>query len=180
MISVVLALSAIGCGGDSDSSSTISYRPFSLPESAEDVGRTAHEFLELDQNGLAGREPKPVIPNRPPPEFLVLTELIDGAQTDYAEPGDRVTIQYVGAAYDSKEKFASSWDEGRPFAFTLGGGELIDGLEEGLEKIELADRREIIVPPELATGGNGRMKGIPPDATLVFVIEVLDIKRGEK
>jgi FKBP-type peptidyl-prolyl isomerase-like protein len=179
-IAIVLALAIAGCGGDSDSSTGVSYRPFSLPESPNDVGRTAKSFLKLDENGLAGREPKPLIPDQPPPEFVVFAEVIDGAQTDYAEPGDEVTIQYVGAEYDSKEKFASSWDEGKPFTFTYGEGELIDGLEEGMERIELADRREIVIPPELVTGGNGRMKGIPSGSALVFVVEVLDIKRGEK
>jgi peptidylprolyl isomerase len=179
VICVVLALAIVGCGGDSDSSTMFSYRPFSFPPGVGDrKGRSAEDFQELmKKNGLAGAEPKPAIPDGPPPEFVAILELIDGAATPYAEPGDEVTIQYVGARYDSKEKFASSWDEGKPLTFTLGSGELLDGLEEGLEKIELADRREIVIPAELATGGS-RMKGVPENEALVFVVELLNIDQG--
>lgn len=177
ILCAVVALSVVGCGGGSDSSSTVSYRPFNFPKKPGDIGRTAEDFLKLDENGLAGPEPKPVIPDGPPPEFLVSVELIDGSNTPYAVPGDRLTIQYVGAVYGSKKKFASSWDEGKPFTFTLGSGELFESLEDGLEKIELADRRELLIPPELVTGG-GRMKEIPSDATLVYVIDLLKIEDG--
>jgi hypothetical protein len=178
VVCVVLALLVAGCGGGSDSSSTTSYRPFSFPTGPGDNGRTAEDFLRLDENGLAGQEPGPITPDQPPPEFVASVERIDGAATPYARPGDRVTIQYVGVEYESKEKFASSWDEGRPFTYTQGGGELIDGLEEGLDRIELADRREVVVPAELATGGT-RMKDLPPDSALIFVVEVLKIEDGK-
>jgi peptidylprolyl isomerase len=175
-ICILLAVGMLGCGGDSDSSSTISYRPFDVAVPPNE-GRKAEDFLKLDENGLVGREPKPIIPDQPPPEFVVPVELIDGSATPYAHPGDRVTMQYVGADYDSKEKFASSWDEGKPLTFTLGSGELIDGLEEGLERIELADRREVVIPSEFVTGGS-RMKNLPPDSTLVFMVDVLKIEDG--
>lgn len=178
VICAVAALSVVGCGSDSDTSSVSSYRPFNFPlAAAERTGRTAEEILEVDENGLVGQEPKVVFPKGPPPEFTASVELIDGSATPYAEPGDELTIQYVGAEYDSKKKFASSWDEGKPFTFTLGSGELLDGLEEGLEKIELADRREIVIPADLATGGSS-MNGVPEDEPLVFVVEVLKINQG--
>jgi FKBP-type peptidyl-prolyl cis-trans isomerase len=175
VVSSFLGLSITGCGADSDSSSTISYRPFDLPvETRERQGKD----LKPDASGLAGSELKPIIPDTPPPEFLVSHELIDSFSMPVADDGDRVTVQYVGFFYDSKAKFASSWDEGKPFTFTLGKGEVIDGWEEGVQRLEIGDRRELIVPPGLASGGS-RMKDVPSGSTLVYVIEALDVKEKQ-
>jgi peptidylprolyl isomerase len=81
----------------------------------------------------------------------------------------------VGYLYDSKKEFASSWKEGKPFTFTLGKGEVIPGWEEGVEGMEVSDRRELVVPPEYATPGS-RMKDVPSDQTLVYVIDLLDVE----
>lgn len=177
-ICVCVALVLGGCGGGSDSSSTISYRPFHLPYSSYGAhnARSPKAFLKPDENGLVGPELKPVIPDRPPPEFVTWVDLIDSL-SDPAFDGDRVTFQYAGYVYGSKKKFASSWDEGKPSAFTLGKGEVMRGLEEGFELIEVGDRREIFVPPNFATGGS-RMKGAPSGSTLVFVVEVLAIDKS--
>jgi FKBP-type peptidyl-prolyl isomerase-like protein len=173
-ICAVLVLFALaGCGGDSDSSSGISYEPFNIPVDGKREIRYAEE-LKPKANGLVGSELKPVIPDRPPPEFLVQVDFIDGIGAPAYE-GDRATVQYVGYLYDSKKKFASSWDEGKPFSFTLGKGEVIEGWEEGIEGMEVSDRRELVVPPDLATGGS-RMKDIPADSTLVYVIDLLDVE----
>jgi hypothetical protein len=167
-----LGLWMAGCGGDSDSPSTISYRPFDLPVELRE--RQAKD-LKPRANGLAGPELKPIIPDRSPPEFLFMLDLIDSFSMPVADDGDRLTVQYVGFVYDSKEKFASSWEEGKPFTFTLGKGEVIQGWEEGMQRLEIGDRRELVVPPELATGGS-RMKDVPSGSALVFVIEALDIE----
>jgi hypothetical protein len=176
---VFLALLIAGCGGGSDSSSTISYKPWSLPPGSigELEARTADEFLKPSKNGLVGPELKPIIPDRPPPEFLISVDLIDGFSPATASPGDRLTVQYVGADYESKKEFASSWDEGKPFTFTLGTGEVIDGWEEGLESAEISDRRELVIPPELASGGS-LMRDLPSGSTLVYILEILDIKES--
>lgn len=175
-VCVVLAFAVAGCGGGSDSTSTISYAPFSLPASsiAKKQERTAHAWLRPGENGLVGSEPKPVIPDRPPPEFVVAVDLIDSFSVPVSDDGDRLTVQYVAYRYDSKQKVASSWGEGKPLTFTLGKGEAIQGWEEGLRRMEIGDRREVVVPPEYATGG-GLPHGLPADATLVFVVEALAI-----
>jgi hypothetical protein len=177
VICVVLVLSVTGCGGGSDTSSTISYRPFSLPAGSvgETGERSAKSFLKPNENGLVGSEPKAVIPDRPPPEFVVSIDLIDSFSIPVADDGELLTIQYVGYLYDSKKKFASSWDEGKPFVFTLGRGEAVPGLEEGIQRMEIGDRREIVVPPEFS-GDGSRMKGFPSNSTLVFVVEALAIE----
>jgi len=170
-ICAVLALFVAGCGDGSDSVATIGYRPWNLPLPDRQIRRA--EALKPSENGLVGSELKPIIPDRPPPEFLVAVDLIDGIGTPAYE-GDQVTVQYVGAVYGSKEKFASSWDEGKPFNFTLGKGEAIQGWEEGIEGMEISDRRELVVPPELVTGGT-RMKALPSASALVFVVELLEV-----
>lgn len=171
---VILALALAGCGGGSDSSSSISYKPFDLEAPHSPIRREAE--LKPAANGLVGDEPKPLIPDRPPPEFLVTQDLIDGIG-HYARAGDTVTVQYVGYLYDSKKKFASSWAQGKPFSFTLGSGETMEGWEQGVEGMEVADERELVIPPELTKGGS-RMKGAPQAGTLVYVVDLLNVKSG--
>jgi peptidylprolyl isomerase len=170
----VLALALAGCVGGSDSSNTISYEPFDLEAPHSPIRREAQ--LKPAANGLVGDEPKPLIPDRPPPEFLVTQDLIDGIG-HYAREGDTVTVQYVGYLYDSKKKFVSSWEEGKPFTFTLGAGEVMEGWEQGVEGMEVSDQRELVIPPELTKGGS-KMKDVPQGETLVYVLDLLKVKYG--
>jgi peptidylprolyl isomerase len=171
---VIAALVLSSCGGGSDSSSTISYEPFDLEAPHSPIRR--EKQLKPAANGLVGAETKPIIPDKPPPEFLINQDLIDGIGR-LAREGDTATVQYVGYLYDSKKRFVSSWDEGKPFTFTLGSGEAIKGWEEGVYGMEVSDSRELIIPPDLATGGS-RMKDVPQGKTLVYVIDLLDVKYG--
>jgi hypothetical protein len=125
-------------------------------------------------NGLMGPEAKPILPDAPPPEYLALQDLIQGIG-HMAHPGRVVTIQYVGVDYETGKKFDSSWAHGRPFTFTLGLGEAIEGLEEGVEEMEVGDRREIVIPPRYAHGGQPAGK-IPQDSTSVFVVDMLAVR----
>jgi peptidylprolyl isomerase len=169
---LLLVLALAGCGGDSDSSSKISYQPFDL-EAPHSPNRR-EEQLEFSANGLVGSESKPIIPDRPPPEFLVTQDLIDGIGK-VARAGRTVTVQYVGYLYDSKKKFVSSWDQGKPFTFTLGKGEVIEGWEQGVEGMETSDQRELVIPPEL-TGGGSKMENVPSGETLVYLIDLLKVQ----
>jgi peptidylprolyl isomerase len=174
IISALLAVVLPGCGGGSDSSSSISYEPYDLEAPHSTVRR--ENQMKPGPDGLVGSEPRPIIPDRPPPEFLVSQDLIDGIGR-LGRAGDTVTVQYVGYLYDSKRKFISSWDEGKPFTFTLGAGEVMQGWEEGAEAMEISDRRELVIPPDLTTGGS-RMKDVPQGKTLVYVIELLGVEYG--
>jgi peptidylprolyl isomerase len=173
IISALLAMVLPGCGG-SDSSSTIAYEPFDLGAGHSPIRR--ENQLKFAANGLVGSEPKPVIPDQPAPEFLVAQDLIDGIGS-VAIPGEKLSVQYVGVLYDSEKKFASSWDEGKPFTFTLGAGEVIKGWEQGIEAMEISDQRELVIPPQLATGGS-KMKDVPKGETLVYVVDLLDVEQG--
>ncbi|HEV2858725.1 MAG TPA: FKBP-type peptidyl-prolyl cis-trans isomerase [Solirubrobacterales bacterium] len=123
---------------------------------------------------MLGPEPRPLMPKGPPPEFLSSRDLIQGIG-HLATPGKVITVQYVGAEYRTGRIFASSWKQGRPYTFRLGAGREIRGWEEGIEGMEVGDRRELVIPADLGYGG--RRKGsIPPDSALVFVIDLLRVQ----
>jgi FKBP-type peptidyl-prolyl cis-trans isomerase len=92
-----------------------------------------------------------------------------------AKTGDHVFVHYVGTLTDGT-KFDSSRDRGEPFDFTLGGGQVIKGWDQGVVGMKKGGIRNLTIPSELGYGKNGSPPKIPPDATLKFEIELLEIK----
>lgn len=138
------------------------------------VGRGGGSDEGTTSTADVGTKPTVEVPQGPPPDHLVIKDLKSGNGAE-AKAGDHVTVQYVGVLYDGGKQFDASWDRGQPFPFTLGTGSVIPGWDQGVEGMKVGGRRELIIPPNLAYGAQGQPPDIPPNATLVFVIDLVSV-----
>jgi FKBP-type peptidyl-prolyl cis-trans isomerase len=120
------------------------------------------------------------------PETNSVTQLITqddrvGTGTE-AQQGRVVTVHYTGWLYDASRadhkgaQFDSSRDRNEPFSFNLGAGEVIRGWDEGVAGMKVGGRRTLTIPPDMGYGARGAGGVIPPNATLLFDVELLDVK----
>jgi peptidylprolyl isomerase len=119
--------------------------------------------------------PPPVVVPKPSPIgqtpsglIYVITRHGEGPQP---KVGDMVMVNYTGVLTNGM-KFDSSLDRGRPFSFQLGAGRVIKGWDEGIAKLHVGDQATLIIPSELGYGAKG-IGTIPPDATLIFIVELV-------
>jgi peptidylprolyl isomerase len=166
LIAAALAALALGlsaCGDDDDDSS-----------SGDGATTEAAAEPEADNTNL---KQKPVITTTgdESPGALIAEDIVPGKGPE-AKTGDEVSMQYVGVLYSDGTEFDTSWDTGQPFEFKLGAGEVIPGWDQGIVGMKAGGRRELVIPPDLAYGPAGQPPDIPPDATLVFIVDLLDIK----
>ncbi|MGI8898024.1 MAG: FKBP-type peptidyl-prolyl cis-trans isomerase [Pyrinomonadaceae bacterium] len=93
----------------------------------------------------------------------------------HPRPGETVVVNYTGLLGNGV-KFDSSLDRGQPFKFKLGLGRVIKGWDEGIEKLRVGEQATLVIPSQLGYGARGSGDVIPPDATLIFVVELIGIE----
>ena len=105
---------------------------------------------------------------------LQYQDVVTGTGTE-ATPGKVAVVHYTGWLTDGT-KFDSSRDRGEPFSFPLGGGQVIAGWDEGVAGMKVGGRRKLVIPPDLGYGAGGSPPVIPPASTLVFDVELLEVR----
>jgi FKBP-type peptidyl-prolyl cis-trans isomerase FkpA len=105
---------------------------------------------------------------------LKYEDLVEG-KGDAANAGQAVSVHYTGWLTDGT-KFDSSKDRGQPFSFTLGKGAVIKGWDEGVQGMKVGGKRKLTIPAHLGYGSRGAGSVIPPNATLIFEVELLKIR----
>ena len=157
-----LVMAAVACGEeDSDDGQDAGSQPSTEASSEpEDAGGEATCYEEETKTDSG----------------LKITDEVcgDGA---VAEAGKLVTVHYVGKLEDGTQ-FDASKDRGQPFEFLLGGGQVIQGWDEGIVGMAVGGKRTLVIPPELGYGSQGAGGVIPPDATLIFDVELLEVADG--
>jgi protein-disulfide isomerase len=136
-------------------------------------------FRSRIERALSG--PPPRLPTLPAPPAAkadsgpVMTTILTPGSGPAAQMNDKLRVHYTGWLYDGT-KFDSSRDRNAPFEFFLGTGQVIKGWDQGLVGMKVGEKRKLVVPPSLAYGEAGRTGFIPPNATLVFEVELLAIE----
>ncbi len=178
---VAAVVIAAGCGDDnSDSnteSATIQTQTQTTPTTTTPQESAAPKARKVQPSaGEADIDSKPKVPKGKgdPPSKLVVQDLIVG-KGKTARAGDTVTVQYVGVLFDNGKQFDASWQGGKPgegFQFPLGAGQVIPGWDQGVVGMREGGRRKLIIPADLAYGAQGFPPDIPPDAALIFDIDL--------
>jgi peptidylprolyl isomerase len=116
-----------------------------------------------------------VPPGEVPPAELVIEDIEVGEGPE-ATAGQTVVVHYVGVAWSTRRQFDASWDRGDAFDFGLGAGQVIPGWDQGVAGMRVGGRRRLVIPPGLAYGRSGAGGVIKPDETLVFVVDLLELR----
>ena len=130
-----------------------------------------------------GRRTKPVTPvsanalTKTPSGLLYIITRSSTGQAPRS--GETVVVNYTGLL-GSGMKFDSSLDRGQPFKFKLGAGRVIKGWDEGIAKLRVGEQATLIIPPQLGYGERGAGGVIPPDATLIFIVDLIGVEAAPK
>jgi FKBP-type peptidyl-prolyl cis-trans isomerase len=168
LLTLAVAASLAACGGDDPSAepSTTSSSCESRPPTS-----TAPAGVSAD---LAVKPEAPCFDAAPPAD-LVVSDVVVGTGAE-AVAGSTATLKYVGAFYETGEEFDSSWSRGadETFPVTVGAGQVIAGFDQAVEGMHAGGRRMVVIPSDLGYGPDGSGP-IPGDATLIFIIDCVDV-----
>lgn len=159
---------ALGCGGEeSDRAEDEIYddEPPVVEEAAPEPAPLATEYADELEVDLASMQRS---------DTGLLWETVEAGSGEVARTGDVVSVHYTGWLPDGT-KFDSSRDRGEPFEFLVGAGRVISGWDEGVSGMRVGEVRRLVIPPALGYGASGAGGVIPPNATLVFEVELLEV-----
>ena len=161
VLALLLLAGAAGCQSDDSAKTETATTETAATETAATEGGETMEGTAVDENEVTTESG---------------LKYVDNTVGDGASPkeGDMVTVHYSGFLTDGT-KFDSSVDRGQPFQFKIGVGQVIKGWDEGVMSMAIGGKRKLIIPPELGYGSNGAGGVIPPNATLLFDVELLGI-----
>jgi peptidylprolyl isomerase len=161
VLSLALVLGLAACGDDDEPSGT-----------GDGGADTAQEDAALTDTGT-----KPVLPKPTgsPPRRLVVEDIVKG-KGRAAKQGDTVVVHYVGMNFSNGVEFDASWDAGQPFPVQIGVTQVIEGWTRGLVGLREGGRRRLTIPPELGYGAEGYPPDIPPNETLIFVVDAVSVE----
>ncbi|HEV7148548.1 MAG TPA: FKBP-type peptidyl-prolyl cis-trans isomerase [Pedococcus sp.] len=109
------------------------------------------------------------------PSELVIEDLKEG-DGPQAAAGNTISAHYVGVAHSTGEEFDASWNRGAPLDFRLGVGQVIRGWDDGIVGMKVGGRRKLTIPSHLAYGDRGAGAAIKPGETLIFVVDLVDVR----
>lgn len=164
-VALALSLAASGCGegdggaggdGSQEADTTEAAAPTAqAPPACSELVALSRDTLRSTDSGLRWRT-------------------LEEGTGRRAASGDSVRVHYTGCLTNGT-RFDSSWERDRPFAFTLGTGQVIQGWDEGVEGMRTGEERLLVIPPELGYGARGAGGVIPPNSTLVFAVRLLEV-----
>jgi len=181
-VTALLSLAALGlgaCGGNGGGSAELvpaipANTPTATIPSTSTTGKP-FRLASIKVSKDTSKKPTITKPSGDPPAKLVKKDIVVGKGAAAAD-GDKLSMQYLGALFDATQ-FEASWDAGKPFDFTLGQGDVIQGWDEGIKGMKAGGRRLLVIPADLAYGAQGH-GNIPPDAPLIFVVDLLKRTAG--
>jgi peptidylprolyl isomerase len=180
LVALVVVVAVAGCGGSSKKKAAAAKLPAAqtqtTTETQTQTNASSTTVIPTKDTNLAK---KPHIPRQPgnAPSDLVSQDIVKGTGAT-AEPGDTLTVQYVGVRFRDGHQFDASWDRGQPFNFALGAGQVIQGWDQGLVGMKVGGRRQLTIPPQLGYGAQGSPPDIAPNETLIFVIDLKKVSKG--
>jgi peptidylprolyl isomerase len=173
-----------GCGSSTNNSDLAGIKP--IPSASQTLTYTATSTststtatatgptIVTPKSGPLSKKPTITLPKTAAPASLKTVDVIAGTGAAVAA-GDTITVNYTGELYKNGTVFDSSWNAGRtPFSTLIGAGAVIKGWDEGLIGMRVGGRRELIIPSALAYAAAGQ-GAIPPNAPLIFVIDLLSV-----
>jgi peptidylprolyl isomerase len=168
---VAVVAGASACGGDDEAASGGSDTATKGEATTAESPSPAAQEQALEDTSVRPVIPKPT---GAPPRRLVKEDIVKG-KGRAATRGDTVVLNYVAMNFSNGKEFDASWDRGQPIPVQLGVAPVIEGWQKGLVGIRKGGRRKLTVPPELGYGAQGYPPDIPPNETLIYVIDAVSV-----